>query len=140
MSLFLIAGSFRHGVRSRLNNMIRSEGGLHWIRILLGVLLVSNASVPPIPSFFSELLILITVLVKRGYLILRFLGVSLVVCYYNAFIFLCVSHIKSIRPISTKTECLTGSLLIIFFFLKVKVFVWFKWFFFFSKRPTTPFF
>jgi formate hydrogenlyase subunit 3/multisubunit Na+/H+ antiporter MnhD subunit len=58
----------------------------------MGVLLLSNASIPPFPSFFPELSLVHSLLVNTGIISGLFVILSLVVCYFNAFIFICVSH------------------------------------------------
>ena len=120
ISLFLIAGSIRHGAGSRLSNFLGSEGALHWVIIVLGILLVSNARVPPMPAFFSELLLLLIATVKRGASIVMFLGVRLVVCYYNAYFFLCVRHMKPFSVINNRIKPLNGFIIVILLTLSLE--------------------
>jgi hypothetical protein len=56
MGLFAFAGALRQGSTSRLGYLVFSERKLFWVSFLAGVLLISNASLPPFPSFFSRAL------------------------------------------------------------------------------------
>lgn len=55
MGIFAGAGIFSHAVHSRLGILLRPESKIRRLAILLGVILLSNASIPPLPSFFPEL-------------------------------------------------------------------------------------
>jgi len=61
---------------------------------LAGALLVSNASLPPFPSFFPELLI-VRILARKTLWVFIFIALRLAVCYYNVFVFILMSHGKS---------------------------------------------
>lgn len=92
IGIFARAGIFSHAVHSRLRKLFRPETKIRRLAILIGVLLLSNASIPPFPSFFPELSLVHSLLVNAGIVSGLFVILSLIVCYFNAFIFMCVSH------------------------------------------------
>jgi formate hydrogenlyase subunit 3/multisubunit Na+/H+ antiporter MnhD subunit len=96
IGIFSGAGSVSQASRSRLRFLIKAENSLHWFSLLLGVVLVSNASLPPFPSFFCELFLILS-LQAMTLVVFVFLFLSLFVCYYNTYIFLQVSHSKRIE-------------------------------------------
>lgn len=94
IGLFFHLGTSSNVSNTRLSFIIRRENKFHWIRILLGVLLIINAALPPFPSFFTELLSLTSSL-SINILPLLFVFYSLLVCYYNTYLFIWTSHIKA---------------------------------------------
>lgn len=94
MGLFAFAGALRQGSTSRLGYLVFSERKLFWVSFLAGVLLISNASLPPFPSFFPELLIVISLGMKTFWVGL-FVVLRLTVCFYNTYVFMLVRHVKS---------------------------------------------
>jgi len=57
IGMFLLAGTVSHSISSRLGTLSRIERSLFWLVFVFGLLLVSNAGIPPIPSFFPEVFI-----------------------------------------------------------------------------------
>ncbi len=96
IGIFIMAGVLRHATNSRLGFLIKIEAKFHWSLLILGVLLVRNASLPPFPSFFPELFIVL-VISNYSFIIVFFVFLSLLVCYYNTYFFLIISHYKRIE-------------------------------------------
>jgi NADH-ubiquinone oxidoreductase chain 4 len=96
IGMFLRAGIFRNSASSRLGLLIGAENKFHWRVLLLGTLLVSNTSLPPFPSYFSELFI-VSCIARVSFLLWVFLILSILVCYYNAYFFILITHIKSLE-------------------------------------------
>jgi len=71
--------------------------------LLLGTLLVSNASLPPFPSYFPELFMVSSV-ASISFLLWVFLILSIMVCYYNTYFFILIIHIKSLEEKSNNTR------------------------------------
>jgi len=88
IGIFAFSGLLSHRSHSRLGAVVRVESSLHWGLIILGLLLISNASIPPIPSFFPEVTIVLSLLIRRGLSVIIFVRLSLIVCYYNAYFFI----------------------------------------------------
>lgn len=96
IGIFFSAGLYSHASASRLGFLIIAENKLQWIRIIIGVILVRNASLPPFPSFFPELIMLCSLSFLSGFAFF-FIGLSLTVCYYNTYLFMLFSHIKRLE-------------------------------------------
>lgn len=127
IGIFANAGIFRSGSSSRLGLLINSEAKFHWSLILFGLILISNASLPPFPSFFPELFILSALAISRTTLWV-FILIRLVVCYYNTYIFIWVAHKKSIerkKGMFTLSEGGNGTILIL---LNIVSLLWMKLF------------
>jgi formate hydrogenlyase subunit 3/multisubunit Na+/H+ antiporter MnhD subunit len=93
--MFLLAGTLSHSTSSRLGTLSGIERSNFWVVVIFGLLLVSNAGIPPMPSFFPEVFIVFCSIVIRTYSVGLFLFLRITICYYNAYLFLCVSFIKS---------------------------------------------
>lgn len=93
IGIFAIAGMLRRSATSRIIHLLGKETKLYWILVILGLLLLSNRSIPPLPSFFSELF-LVRSLSNSSLLVIVFILFRFSVCYYNRFLFLRVSFIK----------------------------------------------
>lgn len=96
MGIFAVAGLLSHSSLTRMRRLLGVENKFHWYLISFGLLLVSNSSVPPFPSFFPELFF-ISNRRRLAYLSLRFILFRVFVCYYNTFLFLLVGHVKQIE-------------------------------------------
>jgi len=115
IGIFARAGLIRNSSNSRIGVLARAESKIRLLIILLGLILLSNASIPPLPSFFPELGIVICLISNRGYSIILFVFVRLCVCYFNTYIFIWISHFKSIetnRGIQTVSESTKLNLLV----------------------------
>jgi hypothetical protein len=123
MGIFARAGIFRHGAGSRLSLIIGRERKLHWSRLMLGLLLVSNTSLPPFPSFFPEVWTIIT-LNRNLKFVFLFILLSLGVSYYNTYLFLLISHCKQVEGVSRKLRLSLTFLLHSFFWLLVVSIIW----------------
>jgi len=106
IGIFITAGILRHSSASRLGTLVGSEIPLFWVTIVIGLILVSNSGIPPMPSFFPEIFIIIMSIFTGGSSIILFLLLRIGVCYYNAYLFLWISHIKSIIVIRIKISFL----------------------------------
>jgi len=95
IGIFFSGGIFRNATSSRIGTLLGAEGPLHFVPLFLGVLLLINASVPPLPSFFPELALVRVINRTRVNLFWLFTLLSFTVCYYNSFFFLLVSQIKA---------------------------------------------
>ena len=94
MGIFSRAGRISRGTSSRLGNLLRIESSLHWIALSVGLVLVINASIPPMLSFFPEIVILIRVVRASPILLPAFAILRLTVCYYNAYLFVLLLNTK----------------------------------------------
>jgi len=128
IALFARAGTLRHSTSSRLGTLIGAESSLFWVIIVIGVILVSNAGIPPIPSFFPEVFIVISSITSRGYSVIMFLGLRLTVCYYNAYLFLWLSHIKARVLIRSKVFFLEGFVLFSLILIRLESLLWLQMF------------
>jgi len=124
IGLFIGAGLLRHTAGSRIGTFVSSERNFNWFLILLGIILISNSSVPPFPSFFPELFILTSFLLRRVYSRWIFILVSLRVCYYNAYFFIWVSHKKPLSSLQRKVEMLRGVILSLLLIQSLVRLVW----------------
>jgi len=100
--MFFSGGAFRQFSSSRIGVLLSSEIVLHFIPLCLGVLLIINASVPPMPSFFPEVAIVEGLNSVSLSLFLIFVLLRFSVCYYNSYLFLWCSQVKA--SFYTKTE------------------------------------
>lgn len=114
--MFAVAGILSGNRASRLSLMLGFENKLSPLSLLFGGMLLVNSSIPPLPSFFPELIIVTSRTLVLSYLILVFIWLSIFVCYYNAFLFIWVSHFKQIETIQGKS---LPSELIIILFLRI---------------------
>jgi len=57
IAIFARAGTLRQSASSRLGYLLGSEIRLFWLILVLGLILVLNAGIPPILSFFSRTII-----------------------------------------------------------------------------------
>jgi len=91
IGMFARAGILGNVSGSRIGVLMSTESKMRGLIMLLGVLLLSNASLPPFPSFFPELalvaLISFTISMVAFFILLR-----VVVCYFNTYIFMWFSH------------------------------------------------
>jgi len=99
IGIFFHTGTSANVSSTRLSYIINNERKFHWISVLLGLLLIINAALPPFPSFFAELLRLTSRLSTR-ILPGLFIFYSLFVCYYNTYFFIWNSHAKAIERLS----------------------------------------
>jgi len=95
IGIFFSGGTLRQSVLSRLGILLASESRQHFIGLCLGILLVVNASVPPMPSFFPELVIVKVLNRIHPSLLIIFVVLRLIVCYFNTYLFLWTSQIKA---------------------------------------------
>lgn len=124
IALFARAGTLRHSTSSRLGTLVGSESSLFWVIIIIGIVLVSNAGIPPIPSFFPEVFIVIRSLTSGGYSVILFLGLRLLVCYYNAYLFLWISHMKTRILVRGKIYFVEGFVLLILVLIRIESLLW----------------
>lgn len=97
--IFASAGAVRITSSSRLNFLLTREYKLNWFFVILGLALMSNSSIPPFPSFFSEVLSVLN-LVNFGLISLFFVLLRFSVCYYNCFLILTIFHFKKTIKVS----------------------------------------
>jgi len=128
IGIFFTAGRIRSPRGSRLGPLMGQESALIWVAVWFGILLISNSSVPPLPSFFPELMMVSNILFSRRGQLWIFIIISFVVCYYNSYLFIWVSHNKPFflfsikwnlletRTISRFVKLRTISLLLLSFF------------------------
>jgi len=86
MGMFARAGILRNTSGSRIGVLITIESKMRGLIILLGMLLLSNASLPPFPSFFPELA-LVALISFSVNMIVFFILLRIVVCYFNTYIY-----------------------------------------------------
>lgn len=114
IGLFLRIGLSRQAAGSRLNILTFSPSKMRLFSILLGIILVINASIPPLPSFFPELLILAS-LVKFSHIsmVSIFLLLRIIVCYFNCLIFIRLCQ-KGPVEITARKHLLSENLCLLF--------------------------
>lgn len=115
IGIFARAGILRNTSGSRLGVLISIESKMSILIILLGVLLLSNASLPPFPSFFPELA-LVSLISFSINMVVFFILLSILVCYFNTYIYVWFSHKRSterLRLISRSSEAFKLKQLII---------------------------
>jgi len=95
IGIFLAGGILRQSTYTRLGNLLNRENTLHFVILCLGILLVVNASIPPTPAFFPEVIIVRVLNRVRPSMLAVFLLLRFTVCYYNAYLFLWTSQVKS---------------------------------------------
>jgi len=106
IGIFARAGMSSNLTSSRLGVLISMESKIRRLIMLLGVLLLSNASLPPFPSFFPELA-LVRLISFSINIVVFFIILSIVVCYFNTYIYVWFSHkggIERLRLISRTRE------------------------------------
>jgi len=106
IGIFARAGILRNTSGSRLGVLISTESKIRSLMIILGVLLLSNASLPPFPSFFPELA-LVSLISFSINIIAFFIFLRVIVCYFNTYVYVWFSHkrnVESLRLLSTFRE------------------------------------
>jgi len=92
--LFFLVGQSRRVSYSRLGVLLSSRSNLFWFYLIFGLILISNSSIPPIPSFFPEVLTICGALISIRVAVVCFALFRLLVCYFNSILFLGVSKSK----------------------------------------------
>jgi len=128
IGIFNRAGTLSHSTSSRLGTLVGFESSLFWVVIIVGFILVSNAGIPPIPSFFPEVFIIIRCITSGGYSMIIFIILRIVVCYYNAYLFLWVSHMKASIVVRGKVAFLEALTLLILVIIRVESLLWIQMF------------
>lgn len=129
IGMFAGAGIFRHAALSRLGYYIGSEYGLHWFSLLVGVILIINASVPPIPSFFGEVIILLITIIVTKVIISIFVILRVIVCYYNAFLFILLNRVKPATHLTLKVTELESIVILMLFYSGIVSLGWLQFLF-----------
>jgi NADH-ubiquinone oxidoreductase chain 4 len=93
--IFITAGSFRHSVQTRLS-VFRKSISFRWFKLVFGILLIVNASVPPMPSFYPEVFIVLRLVIVNYRGVLIFILLSFFVCYYNTYLFISFTLCKHV--------------------------------------------
>jgi len=124
IAIFARAGTLRQSASSRLGYLLGSEIRLFWLILVLGLILVLNAGIPPILSFFPELLLVLLGITTGGYSMLLFLGLSLIVCYYNAYLYIWISHIKHAILLRVRVSFLERIIILIILIIRMESLLW----------------
>jgi len=103
IGIFFKAGSISNRTNTRLSFLIALENKFQWRIIFFGVILIINAALPPFPSFVTELLI-ISSSMTRNFIVVIFILYRVFVCYYNTYLYIWLSHIKSNESVFNKTN------------------------------------
>lgn len=127
IAIFASAGILRHGPNSRLGFLLGRESKLHWVILLLGLTLLSNASLPPFPSFFPEVLI-ISLVRMFSIIVVLFMLVSIFVCYYNTYLYMWISHVKNVETIQGRINIGRGVALRGFVQINILTLIWIVYF------------
>lgn len=106
--LFFMRGLVSHAALRRLSRNLRLESRLHYSLIFFGILLLANASVPPTPSFFGEILLIMPILQRVLLAFILFILIRFVIGYYNTLLYLWMSQVKSSYKTSGKIILLEG--------------------------------
>jgi len=100
MGMFLGVGSIRNFRATRLIYKGFVEYAFHVFILIIGVLLVVNARIPPMPSFFPELGALMSLLTLYSPMLgVLFVGTRLLVGYYNVYLYLLTSRVGPFQTI-----------------------------------------
>jgi len=108
IGMFARAGMLSNASGSRIGVLLSIESKIRRLMILLGLLLLSNASLPPFPSFFPELA-LVSLISFSINIVIFFIFLRVIVCYFNTYIYVWFSHKKrreGLRLISRFRETL----------------------------------
>jgi NADH-ubiquinone oxidoreductase chain 4 len=124
IAMFFSAGLVSHIGHSRLGVLSSTESSLYWLVILVGAALVINASVPPMPSFFSEVGLVLILLIYNFYWLLVLVILRFLVCYYNTYFLLWLTHTKGAVPCRNRGSALEGELLFLISFIGVISITW----------------
>lgn len=92
--LFFLVGQSRGVSYSRLGMLLSSISNLSWFYLIFGLILISNSSIPPMPSFFPEVIAICGVLIGIRTVAICFVMFRLLVCYFNSILFLGISKSK----------------------------------------------
>lgn len=122
IGIFLYSGAIANSYRSRLSLLLRRESKFHWFTLLIGLMLVINAALPPFPSFFTELLSL-NALASMTPRIWIFVLYRRFVCYYNVYLWICVSHYNS-KESFYSSPFKEGTLQYVLFCFRVSRLIW----------------
>lgn len=89
--IFYGVGVFYRFTKSRLlmDNFIFSNKKL---LLMFFIGLLCNSSIPPFPSFFTEIISLLTLQIKSRILIFLFVLIGMTICYYNVYLFIILEH------------------------------------------------
>jgi hypothetical protein len=100
IGIFLGVGSTRNFRATRLIYKGFMEYAFHIFILIMGLLLVVNARIPPMPSFFPELGVLISLVAFYSpALIALFVRIRLLVGYYNVYLYLLMSRVGPFQTI-----------------------------------------
>nr|YP_009346419.1 NADH dehydrogenase subunit 4 [Longidorus vineacola]AOT84230.1 NADH dehydrogenase subunit 4 [Longidorus vineacola] len=92
--MFMLGGTMSHAAHSRSLHLSWGPSKMNKLLLMVGGLLIANASIPPAPSFFSEVAIVqLTISLLLSYALI-FIVISLLVCYYNVLLFLYYFQVK----------------------------------------------
>jgi len=91
IGMFARAGILGNVSGSRIGVLMSMESKMRGLIMLLGILLLSNASLPPFPSFFPELA-LVALISFTINIVVFFILLRVIVCYFNTYIYMWFSH------------------------------------------------
>jgi len=128
IALFSRAGTLRHSASSRLGTLLGSESRLLWFFIIIGLILVSNAGIPPILSFFPEIFLVLLSIRNSGHTTIIFLFLRIGVCYYNAYFFIWISHLKSSILLRIKISFLERKVIFSLLLVRFESLLWLQLF------------
>jgi NADH:ubiquinone oxidoreductase subunit 4 (subunit M) len=116
IGIFLRVGLVRHVTHSRINIIVFSTSKIRLFRLLLGGMLILNASIPPIPSFFPEITLLLRSIkiVSPIVVLLLFTRVRVLVCYFNCLVFIRMGQVSPIENMSSTHLIVELKVLLIF--------------------------
>jgi hypothetical protein len=124
IGMFSQAGLIRSSAQSRLGIFLKGENKFHWSIIMFGVILTINASLPPFPSFFPELIIVI-IISSMSLLVFCFILLSISVCYYNVFLFIWLTHLKSFENKSGMVSLINSIRMFFILLVSFNSLIWF---------------
>jgi len=122
--IFNMAGTLSQAANSRISFLIRTESRFHWLALIFSILLVSNASIPPFPSFFPEVIIVINAFHSNAAMLFVFILRRLGVCYYNAYLFIILSQVKPARVFTRSVKQVIGLTIFILVSIRVVSLLW----------------
>lgn len=122
--IFNVAGTLSQAANSRINFLITTESRLYWLALMFRLLLVSNASIPPLPSFFPEAIIVVNIFHRNVAMLFVFILRRLGVCYYNAYLFIILSQVKPARVLMRSAKQVLGLIVFILVITSIVSLLW----------------
>jgi len=117
--MFYIGGIIRHLTRTRfIYYMVTNI--YNWFIVIIVVTLFINASMPPFPSFFREVLIVLPLSQILKLANLRFIVLRFAICYFSMYLYLLTCHTKHSYALVGKNALSEGQIIVRLFLLNIE--------------------